>query len=644
MKRSAFPVVLAFALSLAAPLLAPMVAYGEEPPAGLEAVNSDAEGTYELIDNPVNGSAVPMALSSSPSVSFVELGGATRYETAAEQALYARPSSPWAIVASGESYVDSLAAAGLAGALDCPILLTQSGLIPSATTDALSSMGVRNIIILGGTTAVSSSVELALGQYGSVTRLGGETRYDTQIAIYHYGIERGYWRSGEVFVASGVNFADALSVSPLSYALKVPVFFVNESGTLPSHQYETLSRAGLNKAVVLGGTDAVSESAYQQVSQLVSRQRGSISRLGGATRYETSAEVARYAVSSCGFSWDGLAFSSGVVPFDSLGGGVVQGQARSVLLLATEDNHTSASSVPSGAVASCVKFFGGQSVFSRDARRAICSTLGLVYYPNTTFRSYPIALSSMAQLQADKKTPALSTDEFKALLDPTGVSHGTAAYLRFALLNQGYSGLSAGNLDTYISKNCIYQESAYKCSSALRGLGSTFVRAAQVYGVNEAYLLSHATLESAWGCSDLAQGWTPTEDGVVTVNGVRYPYKKNTTYYNFYGIGAVDSGPLTGGRAMAVKEGWTTPDKAIMGAAQWISKNYLNRSYAQNTLYLMRYDVAGAAATGSVYHEYCTSTTWVDTIASNILACYRNAGYVFDDLPLKYEIPLYADM
>lgn len=315
-----------------------------------------------------------------------------------------------------------------------------------------------------------------------------------------------------------------------------------------------------------------------------------------------------------------------------------------MLLLATEDNHTSASYVPSGSIASCVKFFGGQSVFSRDARRAICSTLGLAYYPNTTFRSYSIALSSMAQLQADKKAPALSTDEFKALLDPTEVSHGTATYLQFALLNQGYSGISAENLDTYISKNCIYQESAYKCSSTLRGLGSTLVQAARTYGVNEVYLLSHATLESAWGCSELAQGWTPTEDGVVTINGVRYPYKKNTTYYNFYGIGAIDSGPLTGGRAMAVKEGWTTPDKAIMGAAQWISKNYLNRSYAQNTLYLMRYDVAGAAATGSVYHEYCTSTTWTDTIARNMLACYRNAGYTFDDLPLKYEVPLYADM
>ena len=110
----------------------------------------------------------------------VELGGATRYETAAEQALHSHPSSEWVIVASGENYVDSLAASGLAGALDCPIVLTNRTSVPQVTLDAIRSMGASKIIILGQTAAVSSSVESTLRQYGSVTRLGGATRYATQ--------------------------------------------------------------------------------------------------------------------------------------------------------------------------------------------------------------------------------------------------------------------------------------------------------------------------------------------------------------------------------------------------------------------------------------------------------------------------------
>ena len=81
----------------------------------------------------------------------VELGGETRYETAVEQALYSHPSSEWVIVSSGENYVDSLAASGLAGTLDCPILLTKRTSVPQVTLDAIRSMGASKIIVLGST-------------------------------------------------------------------------------------------------------------------------------------------------------------------------------------------------------------------------------------------------------------------------------------------------------------------------------------------------------------------------------------------------------------------------------------------------------------------------------------------------------------
>lgn len=314
----------------------------------------------------------------------VELGGATRYETAAEQALHSHPSSEWVIVASGENYVDSLAASGLAGALDCPIVLTNRTSVPQVTLDAIRSMGASKIIILGQTAAVSSSVESTLRQYGSVTRLGGATRYATQEEIFKFARSLGSFSGGRAFVASGVDFADALAVSPLCYGLCAPVFFVDESGSLPASQLSALKESGATEMIVLGGTDAVSNSGYQQVSSATAQNGGSAVRLSGETRYETSVEIATYAVSKCGFTWSGVAFASGTAPFDSLGGGVVQGASKSVLLLATEDNLSAmARAVPSGAAASTAKFFGGKSVFSAGARKTACSILGVSYASGT---------------------------------------------------------------------------------------------------------------------------------------------------------------------------------------------------------------------------------------------------------------------
>lgn len=316
-------------------------------------------------------------------VNVVELGGETRYETAVEQALYSHPSSEWVIVASGENYVDSLAASGLAGTLDCPILLTKRTSVPQVTLDAIRSMGASKIIVLGQTDAVSGAVESTLRQLGSVTRLGGSTRYGTQEEIFRFARSLGAFSGGKAFVASGVDFADALAVSPLSYGLHTPVFFVDETGSLPASQLSALKESGASEIVVLGGTEAVSAAGYQQVSAVASQNGGSVTRLAGETRYETSVQIANYAVSRCGYTWSGVAFASGTAPFDSLGGGVVQGESKSVLLLASEGNlSTMARNVPAGSVSS-MKFFGGENVFSKTVRKAACAIVGVSYTTGT---------------------------------------------------------------------------------------------------------------------------------------------------------------------------------------------------------------------------------------------------------------------
>ena len=227
-------------------------------------------------------------------------------------------------------------------------------------------------------------------------------------------------------------------------------------------------------------------------------------------------------------------------------------------------------------------------------------------YSGITYDYLNLTLLRMAQLQ-DNGVPV---QELLRILDPAIVEQSQFLDLRYA------TDVGAGDLDAFIASTSSGR------SGKLAGLGWAFVSAAQQYGLNEVYLLAHAILESGWGTSNLAMGYR--YDG-GWIDGTWYDAG---TYYNFYGIGAVDSSPLSGGRKLAIINGWNTPQAAVIGAAKWISSNYTYAaSYAQPTLYAMKWDYARTSASGNRgWHQYATSTTWADSIARLINQCYEFVG------------------
>jgi len=141
------------------------------------------------------------------------LGGADRYETArliaAEVIWLQGPAyDGTALVASGSTFADTLAASPLAAAHGWPILLANPrgggvGLPASAS----------NVVVLGGIGAVSeqawADLEAALGE-GHVTRVGGVDRYETAAVIAAYGSGHGaVWEC--VGIATGADFPDGLA-------------------------------------------------------------------------------------------------------------------------------------------------------------------------------------------------------------------------------------------------------------------------------------------------------------------------------------------------------------------------------------------------------------------------------------------------
>ncbi|HIS40089.1 MAG TPA: cell wall-binding repeat-containing protein [Candidatus Aphodovivens avistercoris] len=315
----------------------------------------------------------------SKSYAVQTLGGSDRYDTSAREALYGFSKSSVAIVASGAGYADSISAAGLAGALNCPIVLTDPSYVPDVTENALRTLGVTDIVLLGSETVASKNVENQLktivGANGSVERVWGKDRYATQMEVYKYGVRNGLWNTDTVVVSSAIDFADALSVSPISFKKKAPVFFIDSSKLLPSAQkavFESGAFDGYN--IILTGSTVVTSAAAEKYLQGI----GSTVRLSGSDRYATSEAICNYAVNNLGMTWNGVALASGTAPYDALGGGVIQGKENSVMLLNDEGNPKSAISLPFRSVAS-MKFFGDNVIFSGAYKTRVAMTLGFKF-------------------------------------------------------------------------------------------------------------------------------------------------------------------------------------------------------------------------------------------------------------------------
>jgi putative cell wall-binding protein len=138
------------------------------------------------------------------------VAGSNRYDTAVELSKYQFVGrSHAAIIVTGTGFVDALAAAPLAYAKGAPVLLVPDSGVPRSVLDELKRLSPATIYIVGGTAAVSSSIEntIEAATGTSVTRVAGSNRYRTARAIANL-LPGTQWR---MIAVPGDNFPDGLT-------------------------------------------------------------------------------------------------------------------------------------------------------------------------------------------------------------------------------------------------------------------------------------------------------------------------------------------------------------------------------------------------------------------------------------------------
>ncbi len=191
----------------------------------------------------------------------VRQAGVDRYATAAAiSAARFGPGVPVAFVATGESYPDALSGGAAAGMLGGPMLLTRRDGLPPPTADELQRLGPQQIVILGGTAAVSTAVEAALRAYGPVTRLAGADRYATAAAIAARYLPTG----ATAWLATGAGYPDALVAAPVAGRAHAPLL-LTAAGSVPAATMAQLRRLRPGRVNVAGGTAVIGTSVIAAV-------------------------------------------------------------------------------------------------------------------------------------------------------------------------------------------------------------------------------------------------------------------------------------------------------------------------------------------------------------------------------------------
>lgn len=147
------------------------------------------------------------------------------------------------------------------------------------TFKILGSFVISTLLLANGTKAFASDYDRI-----DIKKIYGKDRFSTATEVS----QEGWYYSDYAIVANGLGFADALCSTPLSKAVDGPILLTH-ANKLPDVTKNEISRLGVKKVYIVGGTGAVSKNIENQIRSMGIQ----VQRLGGKDRFETSLLIAK---------------------------------------------------------------------------------------------------------------------------------------------------------------------------------------------------------------------------------------------------------------------------------------------------------------------------------------------------------------
>jgi N-acetylmuramoyl-L-alanine amidase len=245
------------------------------------------------------------------------LSGSDRFEVAVNVSKKGwSGGSTQVVLTNYNAFADALSAGPLAYKYNSPILLTHPNNLTAATKNEIVRLKASKVTIIGGTGSVSSTVENQIKQMGlTVERISGQDRYEVS-----YQISKKLANKGKAIIAYGLNFPDALAISPYASKNEYPILLTNRY-EIPAVTKNALREKGVQQTIISGGEASVSAQVAQQLP--------SPTRIGGADRYEVATNVIR----QLNLSTYNTFLTTGTTFADALTGSVLAAKYNAPMLL-----------------------------------------------------------------------------------------------------------------------------------------------------------------------------------------------------------------------------------------------------------------------------------------------------------------------
>ncbi|GAA0734541.1 cell wall-binding repeat-containing protein [Clostridium oceanicum] len=167
------------------------------------------------------------------------------------------------IVASGTGFADALSVMSIAGMDKTPIILAPESGLTKEASEYIKSIAPSKILAIGGEGVISNSTFNALKELSSsVTRLGGQDRYETNLQVLnHFNVE-----GSKIAIASGTDFPDSLVGSVYAAKEKAPIMLV-KNGMNTEKQNQLIDAHKYNNLIVFGGEGVVSSDLLKNLTK-----------------------------------------------------------------------------------------------------------------------------------------------------------------------------------------------------------------------------------------------------------------------------------------------------------------------------------------------------------------------------------------
>lgn len=251
------------------------------------------------------------------------ISGADCYQTAVQISQKGWESADYAFLARGDRFADALCAGPLASQYDGPILLTQPDKLNSAALQELKRLGIKHLYIIGGTGAITESVEGKLKAEGieDIKRIYGKDRYETSVKIAEkIGESREVTKAA---LATGANFPDALSISGVAAEKGMPILLTSKESLPEKVKTYFGENTTISQTYIVGGNSVISRKVAASLINPL--------RLAGSDRYQTNTTVLKQFDED--LDYEHIYIATGSKFADALTGAVLAAKSSAPLVL-----------------------------------------------------------------------------------------------------------------------------------------------------------------------------------------------------------------------------------------------------------------------------------------------------------------------